>query len=61
MIQVNESTGSIEIWEKVEADPMQHWKWCSNTEGNRLAVNVGSNKALMVSGIGAWVQGEPGR
>ena len=58
VIQVNESTGSIEIWERVEGNPMQHWKWCSNTEGHQLAVNVGSNMALEVSGIGAWIQAD---
>ena len=33
VIQVNESNGSIEIWEREEGNPMQHWKWCENTEG----------------------------
>ena len=30
-----------------------------NTIGDQLAINVGSNTALEVSGIGAWKQGEP--
>ena len=29
------------------------------TKGDQLAINVGSNTALEVSGIGAWKQGEP--
>ena len=60
VVQYNETNqyNPIEIWERVEGDPMQHWKWCSNTDGARVALNVGSNMGLEVSGIGAWIQGK---
>ena len=58
MLQVNNITGQLEMWEREEGNPWQHWRWGTNVDGDQLALNVGSEETLLqVYGIGAWRQG----
>ena len=62
VLQVNNITGSLEMWQKEDGNPWQHWRWGTNVDGDQLVKNVGSDDTLMqVKGIGAWTMGDPDR
>ena len=59
VVQVNNNTGELVMWDREQGNPWQHWRWCTNIDGAQLAINVGSSETLLqVHGIAAWGVGK---
>jgi len=56
VIQVNEDTGKAEMWERIDGNVVQQWRW--NGDKTQL-INSKNGQLLNVDGLVMWTLGEP--
>jgi len=55
VIQVNEETGTMEMWERINGDLSQQWRWNKNKD---QLINSKNGELLEVQGLVLWTLGE---